>query len=335
MAKTSILKDRQGNEILPITTTDCVITSSGKSLKEVYATKQYADEAAADILNSSPEQLQVINTLGEKLADDENVASAVTKTVADAKMQLFIDMWNEACKYKSYSSQIETFGRYNEETGFFELNGITDITYEEALSIYRCRQAVAIKLNDTRTYNTQIITFPVNVRTLFPFQLPNANNSLLGAFGQLTPNFKLRHLRLFSGLENGYEASNITNLVSGNRGMTHLFGKINLKNITDPTKLTTPFNLTSIIEFDFYGLKCDFPICTTTYKDVAYNGSLNSYILLVSQALNTTPITITVANKVYSKLIGEGDYSDGNGTREEWLALNELAISKQITFATV
>lgn len=42
--------------------------------------------------------------------------------------QVFIDLWNEACGI---------WGSYNEETGFFELNGLTDITYGQAISIYQ------------------------------------------------------------------------------------------------------------------------------------------------------------------------------------------------------
>ena len=42
--------------------------------------------------------------------------------------RLFIDQWNAACG---------KYGRYNPDTGYFELNGLTDITYEEAGKIYR------------------------------------------------------------------------------------------------------------------------------------------------------------------------------------------------------
>lgn len=52
----------------------------------------------------------------------------VKANLAISKMELFIDLWNEACG---------SFGRYNPETGYFELNGLTDITYEEAVKIYR------------------------------------------------------------------------------------------------------------------------------------------------------------------------------------------------------
>ncbi|MDE6755948.1 MAG: hypothetical protein K2J66_02280 [Muribaculaceae bacterium] len=51
---------------------------------------------------------------------------------ADAKWerppQLFILLWNAACG---------TYGRYNESTGYFELNGLTDITLEQAIAIYQ------------------------------------------------------------------------------------------------------------------------------------------------------------------------------------------------------
>lgn len=47
--------------------------------------------------------------------------------------QAFIDAWNRECAYKGVA---DYFGRYNELTGYFELNGITDITYEEALRIW-------------------------------------------------------------------------------------------------------------------------------------------------------------------------------------------------------
>lgn len=82
MAKKSELKERGTGEILyPITHEKCVVTDDGRGI----ASKQYADDAAAAILNSTPEQLAVINELGEQLANDDNLANAVTKTVSEAK----------------------------------------------------------------------------------------------------------------------------------------------------------------------------------------------------------------------------------------------------------
>lgn len=52
----------------------------------------------------------------------------VRKSVSEGiKKRLFIDLWNKACG---------EYGTYNHDTGFFELNGLTDITYDQALEIY-------------------------------------------------------------------------------------------------------------------------------------------------------------------------------------------------------
>lgn len=53
-------------------------------------------------------------------------------TIEDAMVRYerngFIKQWNAACG---------TYGRYSETTGYFELNGLTDITFEQAIAIYQ------------------------------------------------------------------------------------------------------------------------------------------------------------------------------------------------------
>ena len=48
--------------------------------------------------------------------------------------QVFIDQWNAACRYRNEDGYV-TVGRYNEATGYFELNGLLDITYQQAIEI--------------------------------------------------------------------------------------------------------------------------------------------------------------------------------------------------------
>lgn len=79
---------------------------------------------------------------GETVADFREVTAAEREAIemADAAFvrppQLFIDMWNDRCKYVDNSEgNIRTVGRYNETTGYFELNGLTDITYADAITI--------------------------------------------------------------------------------------------------------------------------------------------------------------------------------------------------------
>ena len=74
----------------------------------------------------------------ERMAADllRPTKSEVDAMLATAKELLFRDMWNMACNAQSEKYAL---GRYNEATGYYECNGITDLTYEEALLIYNFR----------------------------------------------------------------------------------------------------------------------------------------------------------------------------------------------------
>lgn len=84
---------------------------------------------------------------GESVEDFREVTEAERQSMLDALAawkrppQVFIDLWNEACiggdQFQSGDvvKTLRSYGRYNEETGYFELNGLTDITYEEAMRI--------------------------------------------------------------------------------------------------------------------------------------------------------------------------------------------------------
>lgn len=89
------------------------------------------------------------------------------------KKALFIDMWNGACTYDKRPCH---FGRYNEQTGFFELNGITDITYTEALKIYRMSQHTLgerpPRFNSTGGAWPEVFRDSF-CRTYFPFRWPS------------------------------------------------------------------------------------------------------------------------------------------------------------------
>lgn len=82
---------------------------------------------------------QKILTAGENIEDFREVTASERAALeqSDAAWkrppQSFIDKWNKAC---AYNNKADYFGKYNEDTGFFELNEITDISYEEALQIW-------------------------------------------------------------------------------------------------------------------------------------------------------------------------------------------------------
>ena len=78
----------------------------------------------------------------ETVADFKEVTAAERSAIetADAKLtrppQSFIDLWNNAC-IDPRTNPPRAVGQYNESTGYFELNGLTDITYQQAMDIYR------------------------------------------------------------------------------------------------------------------------------------------------------------------------------------------------------
>lgn len=78
----------------------------------------------------------------ETVADFKELTAAERSAIeaADAKWtrppQSFIDGWNNAC-IDYVRNPPRAVGQYNESTGYFELNGLTDITYQQAMDIYR------------------------------------------------------------------------------------------------------------------------------------------------------------------------------------------------------
>lgn len=115
-----------------------------------------------------------ILTESESIDDFREVTASQKATLeqADAKWkrppQSFIDAWNTRCVVCLVSDQAiikrNTFGRYNEETGFFELNGLTDITYEQALEIMRVPDvAASLETNKTLAYSLARTLFPINL----------------------------------------------------------------------------------------------------------------------------------------------------------------------------
>lgn len=125
------LTNREGESISPMTSTKTVFDEKGVDLDTLLSQqKQDADNALKDYAKST-EVAQGLNAKQDKLSTttdlhitDDNILGLTEL----AKMRLFIDQWNAACG---------KYGRYNPETGYFELNGLTDITYEEAVQIYR------------------------------------------------------------------------------------------------------------------------------------------------------------------------------------------------------
>lgn len=230
----------------------------------------------------------------------------------DAK-ELFIDMWNQACIIEG-----KQYGKYNRETGYFELNGITDIGYEEALRIYALKDYS--NLNIIKGYYVCGI-FPIKddtIRTIFPIYKKISFNTYLDDTFYLLGN----KIEVIAFVANFNSFQKFKRAFTNNNNLREVKGVIQVNNIQVESDIASPFDGdTNLEEFRMYGLKVSLNL--TGLSKLSYDTM--SY--LVENAINESPITITVHQTVYSKLTDESN--------EEWSNLNSLAQSKQITFATV
>lgn len=209
--------------------------------------------------------------------------------------QMFIDQWNEAAG---------TYGTFNEGSGFFELNGLTDITYEEALLIYRISAPMSKRFTPSlmgrfihgsgyRTIFPIIYghTLSMEVKRMFE---GNKDIEVVRFLDVRTTNCQwmfwgctsLRRVESFS-FEDNESFIGCINLEYV--GIYYLSKNLNLK---DSPKLTT-----------------------------------DCFNYIIRYKNNTTEITITVHPDVFAKLTDESN--------EEWHAILLAAAEKQINFATV
>lgn len=201
---------------------------------------------------------------------------------------------------------------YNEQTGFYELNGLTDITEEQMGNIYVYTSG-AINQNDLKG---KFCNLPV--RTNLPFK---ANSG--GYFGD----------------------ADIGAMFATN----HTIEVINIGSIVYPNYISYAFircdklrKILTVIDLNNY--RVDIPI-TTMFQDcilleyvriqrikqsISFSDSpllsLESLQYLITNAANTSAITVTVHADVYAKIQDE--------TQADWHALIATAQEKNITFAT-
>lgn len=262
-----ILKDRQGNGILPITHVNCVIDAP--------------------------------NVISEKVVDEDTLEDFNKVTQEDLKKALFIDLWNQACKYKTV-----IHGKYNKDTGFFELNGLTDITYEEAIRIYN--------LPRVRHYSGMGDYTLVVERTCFPVIATDLNFG--SSFGMVSTLEVLRILDYYNAYDTLDHLDSLTyeygyTTMSSSQGFlsTYTGSSPNIKRVLGKVNIsgdlaTNHFNISfpNLEEFYLKGIKKNIP---TAFKDNRVF-KMSCWKFMIQKALNTTPITIKVHPNVYSKLMG-------------------------------
>lgn len=219
------------------------------------------------------------------------------------KEQLFIDMWNSACG---------TNGKYNTETGFYELNGLTDITYEQALAIYN-EKFTFTKYMDSSLGNNLSRT--------------NLSNGL--SAGAQSGGLTLKHF----GANSKYEVFNFgwAEVYNGSyifRNNTRLKKIMNAWFFSGIDPQTIAFASSNL---EYLLIKLGGNINLSNLAKLTYE----TFDYIIKNSTNTTTLTITVHPTTYAYLQGTTAPTEQvGGTTEQWQALVTAATNKKISFAT-
>ncbi len=237
--------------------------------------------------------------------------------------QVIIDTWNIACG---------TLGKFNATSGFFELNGLIDLTYEDAIKI----------LSYGRHWSFQ--HFAINpqtekskIRTCLPPQAYSTGT--LDTFNQLfygQSDIEVINLNPFStNLNFSYGVSTkepYAEKVFNKCSKLHtIYGYISVANMS---VINDWFNGCFLLrELRLFGVNKDL-----NFKDCPLL-SPDSLSYIVSKRYSTNKITFTVHADVYAKLTGdttnEVTAALSTSELEKWCAIMTLADEKNITFVTL
>lgn len=253
---------------------------------------------------------------GESIEDWREVTPAEKAQLeqADAQWvrppQSFIDEWNEACHFwHNNNFEYPVIGQYNENTGFFELNGIKDIHYKEAFQIKRTTQPWSV------VPVTSLCQQPnAPIRTNFPI----CSASAITAYYWFYTNYYIEVVRLFPKDIGYLTFAYIKGALETCPRLRKVIGILDMSRITSSFGLFT--KCPEIEDFRVYKLMVSWHGLSASPKV-----NLESLTYLISNAVNTSAITVTVHADVFAKLTDESN--------AEWYAVNQAAIAKQISFA--
>ena len=216
------------------------------------------------------------------------------------KEQLFIDMWNSACG---------TYGKYNTETGFYELNGLTDITYEQALTIYR-----VIGCETSNVYRP-------NVRTVL---YSGCAGMTIATWKRFENCYNIEVVKHSDYVTYG---NTTESMFDGCAKLRSILGIVNINNVTVYSYMFR--QCVKLENFTFKGLNSNLTISDSpliTYNTLEY---------LINNALGNKVTTTTVHPTTYAYLQGTTPPTEQvGGTTEQWQALVTAATNKKISFAT-
>lgn len=214
---------------------------------------------------------------------------------------------------------------WNEETGYYELNGLTDITEEEMLTIYAVFSDYKIEdINWKYAYTNARTNICPKYATYASKAYPNFNGQRAFYFSTMEV---IKISDIGTSPDFGFALSQGGNMFDSCEKLKRIIGRLW---VDKSNSLYAIFNRCPKLEYvQIYGLSLPISFSDSPLLNYA------SLDCLITNAANTAAITVTVHPTTYSYLAGTAQPSaDVGGTTDEWQALMTTAASKQISFAT-
>lgn len=319
-----------------------------------YVTLSKGDLLIANLLSSSSvaqltvvdsshtKAIRLVDSVGSNIQIKSSYLAENDCTVALSYRQSTSNMtyiikspFNTAVSDNSYMQYLhkvyEEYGAvYNKETGYWELNGLTDLTEEDMWDIYVENMGVSFGSHQNDNYILRLWPFKkARIRFIktddpqyyelsaFVFCRNNSKLEVFRCMNELGAETKLkisgRATGLFFGCTNLKDAGVI------NVSQANIFINKGILAFTKCAKLSRVLLMNLKVDISFQ----DSPLLS--YESLNY---------LITNAANTAAITVTVHPATYSYLTGTAQPTEEvGGTTEEWQALVTTAQGKQISFA--
>lgn len=278
---------------------------------------------------------QKILLANETITDFKEVTAAERSAIeaADAEWtrppQSFIDGWNNACVGPRTKLAV---GQYNESSGYFELNGIVDIGYEEAMKIYRFSHTnLSAKYTFGTKYNGDVnIQKYCYCRTYLPILWPSYSGN------DMTDAFSYNRVVQVISFEGGYGTVMGANVIL----------KGTFRNCNALREILCEIRNPELDLYSFYGCTALETLRLTvntgqTMPDLRWSPALtyDSFQWLVTHATTSAEnkaYTVTVHADVFAKLTGDTSNEAAAAlTAEElaaWQQILTAATAKNISF---
>lgn len=265
--------------------------------KPISTATQAALDTKADIDDLS-------NVLSEEVIGEPLLEEINTLTREELKKDLFIDMWNKA---------VGSYGTYNAETDYFELNGLTDITYEEAIEIY----TYSITNLSTSSDRKYCFLRKNDIRTVLPFREHDIQKSWRQSF------YLCSNIEQISCIEGTMNIADGGQTFAACYKLKKVLPDIILENCSYSSQMFLGCVKLETLKINY--INCNIDISDSplwSLDSISY--TVNNRL---SYTISTKAITITVHPDVYTKLTDESN--------TEWNQVLVDAVAKNISFATV